>query len=144
MSEQDLAGLTKRGRAKVAAPRKGPAAPPANVQALGRLPAGKMNKTESRYAERLEQLRLTGEVVWWKFEAVTLKLAHDTRLTVDFFVMLRSGELQAHDVKGSEAMVTDDAKVKMKVAAGMFPWAFFYCYPRGRTGYDWTVVEVKA
>lgn len=141
MTEQDLAGLTARRARTAPAPSGGKA----RMQALGRKAPGEMNKTEARYAERLEQRKLVGEVLWYAFEAVTLKLAHDTRLTVDFFVMLADGSLQAHDVKGSNrtGVYQDDARVKMQVAARMFPWPFFIAVPRGRTGHEWDIAEVK-
>ena len=89
---------------------------------LGRLKAGEMNKTESAYSAHLETLRIAGELLWHKFEGLKLRLADNTFLTVDFFVMTSSGELQAHDVKG---FLTEDANVKMKVAASMYPFEFF-------------------
>ena len=45
------------------------------LYALGRLKAGVMNATEERYAQLLESLRISGAVLWYKFEGVTLKLA---------------------------------------------------------------------
>ena len=39
----------------------------------------------------------------------------------DFMVMLADGQLQAHEVKG---YWTDDARVKIKVAAALFPIEF--------------------
>ncbi|WP_313453240.1 DUF1064 domain-containing protein [Stutzerimonas nitrititolerans] len=141
LSEQELAGLVKTGKGARAAKPSAPAGKQ-RIQALGRMKPGQMNKTEARYAQLLDQRKLAGEVLWYAFEAVKLKLADNTHLTVDFFVLLSNGELQAHDVKGAKAMVEDDAKAKMKVAADKFPWPFFMCYPRGRTGYDWDVVEV--
>ncbi len=145
MSEQDLAGLkARRAPTKVAA-TAAPATGKQRLQALGRKPPGQMNKSEARYAQRLELLKQSGEVLWYEFEAITLKLAHDTRLTVDFFVMLKTGELQAHDVKGStaRAVYQDDARAKMQFAARLFPWPFFLCVPRGRTGHEWDITEVK-
>ena len=112
-------------------------------QALGRKKPGEMNKTEQQYAEHLEARKASGEVLWFAFEAVTLKIAKDCRLTVDFFVMLSSGELQAHDVKGSKAIVQDDFKVKAKVAASMFPWPFFCAYPTPKKdGGGWNIEEI--
>lgn len=64
-------------------------------------------------------------MVWWIFEAVTLKLAHDCRLTVDFFVMLKDGTLECHDVKGTKgdkSYYEEDAIVKLRVAQSMFPF----------------------
>lgn len=111
--------------------------------AKGRLPAGTMNRTEARFAEEWIGPRVrSGEIVWWAFEGVTLKLAPDCRLTVDFFVMLASGELQAWDVKGSFAVATDDALVKMRVAANKFPWPFFMVAPTPKKdGGGWQVKE---
>jgi hypothetical protein len=92
-----------------------------NHQALGRLPVGKMNKTEAAYGDHLELRRRAGEVAWFKFEAVKLRLADLTFYTPDFLVMLTSGELEAHEVKGHWE---DDARVKIKVAASLFPFRF--------------------
>ncbi len=91
------------------------------VQALGRLKTGEMNKTEAAYAGHLELRRRAGEVeaVW--FEGITLKLAEGCRYTPDFLVMLADGRLEAHEVKG---FWTDDARVKIKVAASKFPFRF--------------------
>lgn len=91
------------------------------MQALGRLKAGTMNKTETAYAQHLEWRKLAGEVVWYKFESIKLRLADKTFYTCDFFVMLSTGELQAHEVKGHWE---DDARVKTKVAAEQYPLQF--------------------
>lgn len=91
------------------------------LQALGRLKAGQMNKTERAYAERLEYLRSIGAVAWYKFEGVKLRLADNTFYTPDFAVMLADGRMEMHEVKGHW---TDDARVKIKVAADMYPFQF--------------------
>lgn len=91
------------------------------THARGRRIPGEMNKTERAYSEILEGLRLAGKVAWWAFEAVTFKLAADTRYTPDFLVMLPDGEMECHEVKG---FWRDDARVKIKVAAAMFPFQF--------------------
>lgn len=90
------------------------------LQALGRLKTGQMNKTEAAYAEHLR--RITGTVVaWYKFEGIKLRLADNTFYTPDFAVMLTTGEIELHEVKG---FWTDDARVKIKVAADMYPFTF--------------------
>jgi len=89
--------------------------------ALGRLKTGEMNKTEAEYNAHLEALKAAGDIVWFKFEAVKLRLADKTFLTVDFAVMASSGELEMHEVKG---FMEDDANVKLKVAAAMYPFVF--------------------
>jgi hypothetical protein len=80
-----------------------------------------MNKTEARYAEHLEQLVRAGEILWWKFEGVKLRLADNTFLTVDFAVMRADGLLEMRGVKG---FMQDDAAVKLKVAASQYPFKF--------------------
>jgi hypothetical protein len=91
------------------------------VQALGRLKAGAMNKTEARYAAHLEGLKQAGEILWFKFEGFKLRLADNTFLTPDFSVMTADRSLQCHEVKG---FWEDDARVKIKVAADMYPFEF--------------------
>lgn len=91
-------------------------------RALGRLKAGQMNKTEAEYASILESRKRAGEVAWFAFEGVKLRLADSTFYSPDFAVMLAGGELEMHEVKG---FWTDDARVKIKVAASMYPFAFF-------------------
>lgn len=105
-----------------------PAGSPNDASATGKVArgrprhvAGEMNKTEAAYAEYLVQLQREGEVLWHRFESVKLKLADRTHLTVDFFVMTKNGDLEAHEVKG---FWEEDARVKVKVAAAMYPFRF--------------------
>lgn len=76
------------------------------IQALGRLKTGQMNKTESAYCQHLEQRKRAGEVAWYRFEGIKLRLADNTFYTPDFAVMLATGEMELHEVKG---FWTDDA-----------------------------------
>lgn len=113
------------------------------LQALGRLKVGEMNKAEAAYKQHLELLLRAGEILWYAFDSVKLRLADKTFLSVDFFVLTKDNELQAIDVKGSLAIIADDAKVKMKVAANNFPWRFFYAVPKPKKhGGGWSVTEV--
>lgn len=91
------------------------------LQALGRLKTGVMNKTEAAYAATLDQRRTAGEVAWFKFEGIKLRLADNTFYTPDFFVMLADGALEAHEVKG---YWQDDARAKIKIAADLYPLRF--------------------
>jgi len=91
------------------------------LQALGRLKTGQMNRLEAKYAQRLEHIKETGEIVWYLFEAMKFRLADATFYTPDFIVMFASGEIKAFECKG---YWTDDARVKIKVAANMFPIPF--------------------
>ena len=111
-----------------------------SLQALGRLKAGQMNKTEAAYCQLLEMRKRAGEIAWYRFEGIKLRLADNCFLTMDFAVMLADGQLVMVDVKGSKAVFTDDAKVKVKVAADTYPFVFQVAYPRTkRDGGGWEV-----
>lgn len=90
-----------------------------SLQALGRLKAGTMNKTEEAYCQYLELRKRYGEIVWYRFEGIKLRLADNTFYTPDFSVMLANGQMEMHEVKG---YWTDDARVKTKVAADQYPF----------------------
>lgn len=101
--------------------------------ALGRLPVGQMNKTEAAYAALLEQLKVAGQLQWYRFEGLKLRLADNTFYTPDFAVMRDDGVIECHEVKG---FWQDDAKVKIKVAADAYPFRFFAvkALPKNRGG----------
>lgn len=98
------------------------------LQALGRLKAGKMNQTEAAYEQQLKFRLRACEIAWYKFEGLKLRLADNTFYTPDFFVMLADGTLECHEVKGHW---TDDARVKIKVAADMYPLKFIAIKRKG-------------
>lgn len=77
----------------------------------------KMNKLEARYRDHLEELKRQGKILDYKFEALTFRLASRTTYTPDFIVICDDC-IEVHEVKG---FWKDDARVKWKVAAEMFP-----------------------
>jgi hypothetical protein len=89
--------------------------------ALGRLPVGQRNKTEASYEQTLELQKQAGNVLWYRFEGIKLRLADNTFYTPDFAVMAKDGVVECHEVKG---YWQDDARVKIKVAAEMYPFRF--------------------
>ena len=109
------------------------------LQALGRLKAGTMNKTEQAYAATLEARRAAGEVAWFKFEGVKLRLADNTFYTPDFAVMLADCSLEMHEVKG---FWQDDARAKIKIAADMYPMRFLAIQVKPKKdGGGWSIEE---
>lgn len=100
--------------------------------ARGVLKPRKMNKTEAAYGRHLEALKLAGDVRWFDFECLKLRLADDTQYITDFAVLTRDWVLEIHEVKG---FMRDDALVKIKVAASQFPFRFFVIR-RDKTGWD--------
>ncbi len=89
--------------------------------ALGRLPAGAMNKSEAAYDAHLAAEQQAGRVLWRKFEGLKLRLADSTFYTPDFAVMAGDGVLECHEVKGWWG---DDDRAKIKVAADLYPLRF--------------------
>ena len=125
-TEQELADHNTKAaataeKARVTVVDAKPLTPVQRFQALGRLKQGVTNKTEAAYGEMLENLKRLGVIVWYKFEGLKFRLADNTFYTPDFAVMVAGGALEAHEVKG---FWTEDARVKIKVAADMYPIQF--------------------
>ena len=91
-------------------------------QALGRLKKGEMNKTEERYAGILDLRKMAGEVVHYWFESIKLRIGDNCFYEPDYLVLLASGELEVHEVKGGH--ITEDGLVKFKAAQTMYPFRF--------------------
>lgn len=113
----------------------------AGMLALGRLKTGERNRTEAAYENLLESRLRSGEVAWFKFEGVKLRLADNTFYTPDYAVMLSSGLMEMHEVKG---FWQDDARAKIKIAADMYPFRFLAVRPKPKKdggGWDQEVFE---
>lgn len=107
--------------------------------ALGRLKTGTMNKTEQQYEADLRLRQIAGEIAWYRFEATKLRLADNTFYSPDFTVMLSDGHIEQHEVKG---FWTDDARVKIKVAAEQHPYKFVAVTAKPKKqGGGWNVEE---
>lgn len=100
---------------------------------------GQMNKTEEAYSHILEAKKRNGEIRDYAYESLTLKLAKDTRLTVDFMVISKDDELELHEVKGG--FVREDAWMKLKIAASLFPFRFRLAQYKAKS---WTISDVEA
>jgi len=100
-----------------------------------------MNKTEAEYAAMLENLRQRGWVAMWKYEAITLKLADNTRYTPDFLVLMADGTLEFHETKGG--FIREDGWLKLKMAAALFPFRFYLCQKAAKKdGGGWSIKKV--
>lgn len=96
-----------------------------------------MNKTEMEYARELELRKKAGEIVDWKYEPFSLKLANKTYYKPDFLLVFPD-HFEIHEVKGT--FIREDAIVKLKVAAKMFPWFKFVLAQKKRK--YWVIKEV--
>ncbi len=81
-----------------------------------------MNRTEQAYSLVLEARRAAGEIVWWGYEAVRLKLASGAWFKPDFCVKMPDGQIQFHEAKG---FMREAANLRLKVANELYPFAFF-------------------
>jgi hypothetical protein len=88
---------------------------------------------EEIYAGVLDIQKLDGAVHAWWYEPFSLRLAPHTFYLPDFLVQLANGSLEVHEVKGHWR---DDARVKWKVAASLYPCFVFVAVQR--RGNRWT------
>lgn len=103
-------------------------------EATATIPAPDLNKTEQAYADTLEMMRRGGTVKWWRAKPLRLILADRTTYEPDFGVVADDGGFELHEVKG---FWRDDARVKIKVAASIFPFRFFAITKRKDGGWDY-------
>lgn len=89
-------------------------------QALGRMPKQKMNRTEEAYAALLDQKKLTGDVIDWKFHPFNVRLGDNTFYEVDFFVLGGDMRLSIHEVKGG--YTSEKGGMKIKLCAEVLPY----------------------
>jgi hypothetical protein len=111
--------------------------------------AGGMNKTELAYSLELEARKQAGEIRWYSFEAMNLRLTGRTYYRPDFLVVTQQMDatgawreaFQFHEIKGYAAK--DDALVKFKVAAELFPFFEFFMLRkrRERDGGGWELMK---
>jgi hypothetical protein len=80
-----------------------------------------MNKTENQYGQELELRKRAGEILDYRFEGIKFILADNTTYKPDYLVVFPD-HFEIHEVKGFER---DDAMVKFKVSAALFPWFRF-------------------
>lgn len=97
---------------------------------------GGMNSLEERYAGYLEQQSLAGEIKAYRFEALKLILVHgvpgkrkEMSYRPDFLILTRTNNVEFHEVKG---YLREDAQIKLKVAAELFPWFKFILVTRNK------------
>jgi hypothetical protein len=119
-------------------------------EAVGRVrhASGVMNGLEKRYAAHLELRKKIGEVWEYRFEPMKLRLAPRTFLDIDFLVWTHHwaedpnlGTVELHEVKGHWE---DDARVKVKVAATLFPWWTFKGVTWNKAMKEWKFEEFPA
>lgn len=139
LSEGDYQELMVRRKARLRAPQL----PVCEVSVLegGMARRGRMNKLEAAYEREvlvIEKARGLIQDYW--FECFKLQIAPGAWFTVDFFVLMANHTLQAREVKG---FVREAAMVRIKVAAGKYPFDFFMCFKKKKhDGGGWLIKKI--
>lgn len=137
--EQFEALQTERSKARPAAPAK--KHPRARVRQPQKA-RGDMSQAEIRYLEGVILPAIaSGALAWYGYETQTLRLGEKTTYTPDFSTVDAEGFIRMIEVKGRKSKRTidkatglevikdsaywpEDSRVKIKVAARMFPYEF--------------------
>jgi hypothetical protein len=128
-------GKASPGPAKGKVVSPPPPVPQARLKVADPCEVAGLNKTERSFFEFLKSMAYP----WIETQAITLKLGHDCRYTPDFAVLSETGSFVLYEVKG---FWRDDARVKIKVAARMFPMFRFIAVQRAKGG-GWNFEEIK-
>lgn len=84
--------------------------------------AGSMNKTEAAYARLLEARRVAGEVAWWAFEPLSLRLAKGSSYSPDFVHVESDGLIVCTETKGTAGWSLDsESRTKWKACGERYP-----------------------
>ena len=84
---------------------------------------GVENKYEAAWREHVEKNIRQGGIF---YEPIKFRLADRTYYTPDYIMLAEDQTIEAHEVKGSWlAPGQDDSRVKIKVAADLYPWIKF-------------------
>jgi hypothetical protein len=88
------------------------------------IPKPEMNKTEIQYAWKLESEKRLGEIKWYGFEKIKLKLSSlNCWYNIDFMVIDKEDQVKMIEIKGGH--IWDDSIVKFKVACDLYPFIKF-------------------
>lgn len=94
------------------------------------------NKLEAAYAAHLEAQKRAGMLLDWCYQPLRLILADRTTYEPDFLVITMERLLLFDETKG---FWRDDARVKIKVAARLFPWFTFRAITRKSAKAPWQI-----
>lgn len=97
------------------------------------------NKTEARYARRLDDMKHAGAIREHWFERVKFRLANRCWFTPDFLIEYRDGSKAFHEVKGG--FIREDGWIKLKVAADAMPFPFYLAQWSGK---EWEITVIPS
>ena len=131
MTSDDIKALQERIREKA---KKRPSSilgeafdpPPTKAKGNTKPRERSMNKTEAEYATYLQGEKEAGRIVAFWFEAWKIRIADNCTWLPDFVVIDCDGYVEWQDTKAwwkkaNKLGITDDAVVKMKAVAELYP-----------------------
>ena len=101
----------------------------------------KRSKVQEAYARHLEQLKASGGIKWYCEECVNIRVGlKKAWFKVDFVVLDNEGRwlyLDAKGRKGEKYWTEEDAQVKLRAAALLYPhWIFGVVWPNKGGGWN--------
>lgn len=114
---------------------------------------GEMNKAEAEFALVLEAKRQAGNIQSYRFEQMQLICAHEPRVAYspDFLVIEADGAVTFYEVKamwklkagGERIGFEEDARTKLRTAAGIFSEFRFVVAAKSKLGKGWMYEEIS-
>ena len=105
------------------------------------VPGPYANRLEADYAALLELRKRASELHDWRYQPLRLILAERCTYEPDFLVIANDMTLELHETKG---FFRDDARVKVKVVARLFPWFKLVIVTRKSVKAGWQYEEIMA
>lgn len=81
-----------------------------------------MNEWEREFAAQLEVRKQDGEILWWGFEPIRIRLASGAWYKPDFVTVDKQHRTEVYEVKG---LWREAARVRFKVAVEKLPYQFY-------------------
>lgn len=104
-----------------------------------KLPPQEGNKTEAAFGLRLASMLQAGEIFWYRFQPLRLRIGRggrhkDAYYKPDFAALTPNGQLVIYEVKG---FWREAARVRIRVAAEVFPFFKFIAATKTKDGWDY-------
>lgn len=94
-------------------------------RARARRAPGAMNKTERAFADYLDARLLSGEIIWWEYQPISLKFAwknNRVSYSLDFGVVFADATIGLYEVKGTQGWKLDsESRTKFMEAVERYP-----------------------
>lgn len=114
----------KCGWSKDGPPQRAKSVPKAKAITIE--PPDTMNETERKYSRRLKAMLHAGEIAWYGYECIKMRLSEGSFYRTDFMVVTKEGYIELHDTKAyfkskKKPGITEASMVRMKGVAEKYP-----------------------